>query len=261
MILLEILFLAVVQGITEFLPISSSGHMVVLASLFDHMGIHLEEKLTVNVILHLGSLLAILVFYWRRIWQLLGADRRVVGLLAAASVPAAVVGLMLKKYCEATLENPLTAGLMFLVTAAMLLWTSRHQSGETLCRDLSYSRAFLIGVLQAVAILPGVSRSGSTIVAGLAVGLRRDEAATFSFLMAIPVIAGAGILELKDLFEQGVNSTPATALLLGAIVSFVVGLASLAWLIRWIQQGRLHRFAWWLLLIAPLVIAWQVLGG
>jgi undecaprenyl-diphosphatase len=260
MILLEILFLAVVQGITEFLPISSSGHLIVLASLFDQFGVTIEEKLAVGVVLHMGSLLAIVVFYWRRIWQLLGADRRVIGLLVVGSLPAAVAGLLLKKYCEEYLESPLTAGLMFLVTAAMLLWTGRHQSGETDCRDLSYSRAFLIGLLQAVAILPGISRSGSTIVAGMAVGLKRDEAATFSFLLAIPVMAGAGLLECRDMLEQGMNSTPPFALLLGAFVSFIVGLATIAWLVRWIHQGQFHRFAWWLLLIGPLVVLWQLVG-
>ncbi|MCX7427596.1 MAG: undecaprenyl-diphosphate phosphatase [Planctomycetia bacterium] len=258
MILLEIVFLAIVQGIAEFLPISSSGHLVVLAAIFEQCGIHLEEKLTVNIVLHLGSLAAILVFYRRRVWQLLGADRRVVGLLVVATMPAVVVGLALKIYCEDTLKDPMAAGLMFFVTAAMLLWTGRHQSGQTECRDLSYPRALVIGVFQAIAILPGVSRSGSTIVAGLAVGLKRDEAATFAFLLAIPAIAGAGLLEIKDLVAQGTGGLSAAALLLGALISFVVGLATLAWLIRWIQQGQLHRFAWWLLLIGPLVVVWQL---
>jgi undecaprenyl-diphosphatase len=181
-----------------------------------------------------------------------------VGLLVVASLPAAVVGLALKKFCEDTLENPMTAGLMFFVTAAMLLWTGRHQSGQTEYRDLSYPRALVIGVLQAIAILPGVSRSGSTIVAGLAVGLKRDEAATFSFLMAIPVIAGAGLLDTKDMIEQGTGGLSAAMLLVGVLISFVVGLAALAWLIRWIQQGQFHRFAWWLLLIGPLVVVWQL---
>jgi undecaprenyl-diphosphatase len=258
MVLLELVFLAIVQGITEFLPISSDGHLVVLAAIFEQCGFHLEEKLTVTIVLHLGSLLAILVFYRRRIWQLLGADRRVLGLLVVGTLPAVVVGLLLKRYCEDTLEDPMAAGLGFFVTAAMLLWTGRHQSGQTDCRDLSYPRALLIGVLQAIAILPGVSRSGLTIVAGLGVGLKRDEAATFSFLLAIPAIAGAGLLGTKDMIEQGTGGLSIAMLVFGALISFVVGLAALAWLIRWIQQGQFHRFAWWLLLIGPLVVVWQL---
>jgi undecaprenyl-diphosphatase len=152
----------------------------------------------------------------------------------------------------------MAAGLGFFVTAAMLLWTGRHQSGQTDCRDLSYPRALLIGVLQAIAILPGVSRSGLTIVAGLGVGLKRDEAATFSFLLAIPAIAGAGLLGTKDMIEQGTGGLSIAMLVFGALISSVVGLAALAWLIRWIQQGQFHRFAWWLLLIGPLVVVWQL---
>ena len=258
MVYLEIILLAIVQGITEFLPISSSGHLVVIASIFEELGAELQEKLTVSIVLHLGTLAAIVVFYWRRIWALLGKDRRVISLLIVGSLPAALVGVPLKKYGTDYLESPLLAGFMFLVTGAMLLWVQRCKTGETECRDLGYGRALLIGLFQAFAILPGISRSGSTIVAGLGTGLRRDEAATFSFLLAIPAIGGAGLLEVKDLIEQSSNGTPVLALLVGGLVSFVVGLAALAWLVRWIQKGQLHYFAWWVLVLGPVVIAWQL---
>lgn len=258
MLYLEIVFLAIVQGITEFLPVSSSGHLMVLASVFDQFGEQMHDKVTVNVMLHLGTLAAILVFYWRRILALLGKDRRVIGLLVVATIPAAVVGFPLKYYCDDVLENPLLAGFMFLVTGAMLLWAGRCKPGQTDCRDLSYSRALVIGLFQAFALLPGVSRSGSTIVAGLGSGLKRDEAAAFSFLLAIPAIGGAGLLEIKDLFDQPTNATPVLALIVGGLVSLVVGLIALAWLVRWIQKGRLHYFAWWVLALGPAVIAWQL---
>ncbi|MBN1909253.1 MAG: undecaprenyl-diphosphate phosphatase [Pirellulales bacterium] len=260
MMLLEILFLAVVQGITEFLPVSSSGHLVVLTSLFNQYGHPIPESLTVEIILHLGTLGAVLVFYWRRIWQLLGEDRRVIGLLIVGTLPAAVVGPLLKKYGIDALENPVVAGLMFFVTAGLLLWTRRHQSGEMTCREMTYKQALLIGVFQAFAILPGVSRSGSTIVAGLGVGLRRDEAAAFSFLLAIPAIGGAGLLDILKLMKEPTHAVPIANLVLGAVVSFVVGLAALAWLVRWLQHGRLYYFAWWLLILGPAVLVWQWLG-
>jgi undecaprenyl-diphosphatase len=258
MILLEILFLAVVQGITEFLPISSSGHLVVLAALFDQFGHPMEEKLTVNIVLHLGTLAAILVFFWRRIVALLGEDRRVVGLIVVGSLPAAVVGLVLKKYFDHMLVDPMTAGLMFPVTGIMLLWIARRTPGKIACRELSFGHALLVGLFQAAAILPGISRSGATIVAGLGVGLKREEAAAFSFLLAIPVMAGAGLLEVKDMLEQTVNSTPVGPLVLGALVSFAVGMVSLWWLVRWVQRGQLHWFAYWVLPLGPLVILWQL---
>ena len=259
MIFLEVILLAIAQGITEFLPVSSSGHLVVLAALFERFGVEMDEKLTVNIVLHLGTLLAILVFYRRRIYNLVSEDRRVIGLLAVGTIPAVIVGLTLQKYAKDLLVNPLLAGPMFLVTAAMLIWTRNHQGGEMQCRELSYWRAVVIGIFQAFAILPGVSRSGSTIVAGLVCGLKREEAATFSFLLAIPVIGGAGLLDLKDLLADSPKSVSLWLLALGAAVSFVVGLAALAWLVDWIRHGRLHWFAWWLIPLGLAVTAWRCL--
>lgn len=256
--LLQILILAVVQGIGEFLPISSSGHVVVLAALFDQVGKPLEEKLTVNIVLHLGTLLSILVFYRRRIVALLGRDRRVIGLLAVGTLPAVAVGLTLKLYGEALLENALLAGFMFPLTGVMLLGIARRTPGKLTCRELSYGRALWIGLFQCAAILPGISRSGTTIVAGLASDLKREEAAAFSFLLAVPAIAGAGLLEMISLLRSPPTSEAIGLLALGGGVSFFIGLISLWWLVRWLQQGRLHYFAWWVLGLGPVVVAWQL---
>lgn len=263
MIWLEMLILALVQGIAEFLPISSSGHLVVGQALFDELGHKMDDKLTVSIMLHVGTLLAILVFYWRRIWALLGQDRRLIGLILLGSVPAAVVGIGIEvspfgQAVEEAFNSALLAGMMFPITGIMLLWTARNKGGETICRDLPYGRALLIGLFQALAILPGISRSGATIVAGLASGLRRDEAATFSFLLAIPAIGGAGLIETAKLVTEGGNSTPPSALAMGALLSFAVGLISLCWLVRWLQQGRFHRFAWWVIPLGLIVIVWQL---
>jgi len=261
MLLFEVLILAVVQGITEFLPVSSSGHGAVVASLFDQFGRSMQEgdKLPVNIVLHVGTLAAILVFYWRRLFALFGRDRRLLGLLVTGTIPAAVVGPPIRLLFGESLQSALLAGCMFPLTGAMLLWTARVGPGDVTSRQLSHRAALWIGLFQAFAILPGISRSGATIVAGLACGLKRDEAATFSFLLAIPVIAGAGLMELTGLSGTPSDSISPGLLCLGAAVSFAVGLASLAWLLRWIQKGRLHHFAWWVLLLGPAVIAWKLL--
>jgi len=268
MIWMEVLILAVVQGISEFLPISSSGHVVVGAAVFDQLGYPLKEKLTVNIVLHLGTLLAILVFYRRRIWRLLRRDRRVIALLAVGSIPTAAVGVLVNwtqfgAGLRAALEDAdtiaLLAGFMFPLTGLMLLCTARRPVGQTDCRELGYGHAVLIGIFQALATLPGISRSGATIVAGLGCGLRRDEAATFSFLLAIPTIAGVGLLQVLQLLADSAETTPRGGLALGALVSFAVGLASLWWLVRWLDQGRLHLFAWWVIPLGLVVIAWQLL--
>jgi undecaprenyl-diphosphatase len=259
MIWLEMIVLAIVQGIGEFLPISSKGHVVIGDALFHQVGYDLgEDKLTVNIILHFGTLLTILVFYWRRVWQLLGQDRRVIGLLVVGSLPVAVIGGLLKKPLEAAFENPLYVGLMLPITGALLIWSAGRTAGNTTCRQLSYGRALVIGIAQGFALLPGISRSGTTIVAGLGVGLRRDEAATFSFLLAIPAIAGATLLKARDLLRAPPDATPWPVLALGAAVSFLVGLAALWWLNRWLRQGRLYLFACWVIPLGAAVTVWQL---
>jgi undecaprenyl-diphosphatase len=192
---IQILILAAVQGVTEFLPVSSSGHLVIVESLMN-TNVNITD---VNIFLHAGTLLSILVFYWHRIWKLVAEDSRVIGLLVVGTIPAVIAGLVIKKSFEHVLESPMMAGLMLPITGLMLLWIASREVGKEAYEGLTYKSALLIGLFQAIAILPGISRSGSTIVAGLIVGLRREAAATFSFLLAIPVIAGATVLELKEL--------------------------------------------------------------
>lgn len=261
MTLFEVLFLAIVQGISEFLPISSSGHVVVAAALFDRFDHPIPDKLTLNIVLHVGTLTAIVVFYRRRLLELFGRDRRVIRLLVAGTLPSIVVAPPMRWLFGEALQSELLAGCMFPLTGVMLLWTARVDSGAVTCREMTYRSALWIGMFQALAVVPGISRSGATIVAGLRCGLKREEAATFSFLLAIPVIAGAGLMELIGLLRSPPDSAaPLELLSLGAAASFVVGLAALAWLLRWIQKGRLHQFGWWVLLLGPAVIAWSLLS-
>ncbi len=167
--LIEILLLAVIQGVTEFLPVSSSGHLVIGAALLEAVGGQPPaDLLEVNIFLHLGTLLAILVFFARRVARLLGADRRVIGLLIVGTLPAVCVGLPLKKLAPGVLESPLLAGLMLPCTGGLLIWASRIEPGSLEYPKMGYRAALLTGLFQAVAILPGISRSGSTIAAGLA---------------------------------------------------------------------------------------------
>ena len=238
---IEVTLLAVVQGLTEFLPVSSSGHLVIIEEWLKLPG----SRLTLNVALHFGTLLAVLVVYHRRIAGLLSEHRRLVGPLIVGTLPAAIVGLGVKRYAPAALDHALLAGAMLIATGALLLWSSRRSPGKLDYPDITYRQALLIGLFQALAILPGLSRSGSTIVAGMAVGLRRDAAATFSFLLAIPVISGACVLEFFQPRTSADDFPPPIMLGLGVAVAFVVGLASLWWLLAWLGRGKLHYFAWW----------------
>ena len=251
------MLLAVVQGIAEFLPISSSGHLIVLGNWLATDGQALPDLADVNIVLHLGTLGSIVVFYWQRLLKLLTDDRRVIWLMVIGTLPAVVVGLPLKLIFEHLLESPLVAGLLFPVTGLVLLWTLRLPIGEVDYRHMTWRDALFVGCCQAVAILPGLSRSGTTIAAGLARGLNRSSAATFSFLLAIPAILGAGVLEGIDLLKEDHSlSVPVSQLLIGVAVSFFVGLASIWLLNRWLQSGRIQVFAWYCIGLGVVVVGW-----
>ena len=253
---IQIIILAIVQGIAEFLPISSSGHLNVIQSLISGK---IPETPELTVVLHFGTLLAIVCFYWRRILDLLGSDRRVIPILIVGTIPAAVIGITVKKMFPDLLTNPLVSGIMFPITGGMLLLLNRLREGKDEYPAMGYKTTVLIGLAQAFALLPGISRSGSTIVAGSLLGLKRDQAMTFSFLLAIPAILGATVLECYDIYKAGFKTaTDPTLLLVGTVIAFVVGYGALRWLDGLLKQGKLHLFAWYLIPLGVLVIIWRV---
>lgn len=250
--MLETVILAIVQGIAEFLPISSSGHLVILGAM---MG-ELSESPTLEIVLHAGTLGSILVVYWRRIVDLLFKDRRVIPLMVVGTIPAAVIGLLIKSKAEWLIREPMLAAAMLIVTGGMLIWLGRMKPREGDYQSLSWKHAFLIGCFQAFAILPGISRSGSTILGGRLLGLRNEDSITFSFLLAIPAILGATVLEAKSLLSgEAGNTVDFGELAIGAAIAFVVGILALQWLIGWSRLDRLHWFAWWCLPVGAITMA------
>ncbi len=179
------------------------------------------------------------------------------GLLILATVPAAIVGLTIKWYFKASIESPLLAGAMLPITGLMLLCTPLIKEGKTPYTALSWPRALIVGAVQAVAILPGISRSGSTITAGLGVGLSR-----IGRDVLVPVGHSghprASVLELKDLLHGQTVTTPPEMLVYGAVLSFVIGVVSLWWLIRIVEHGRLFWFALWCIPVGLATVAWQL---
>ena len=278
--LIRTLILAVVQGLTEFLPVSSDGHLVVVSALFESVTGHkLDELLALEIMLHAGTLAAVLVVFRKQAVRLLTSDRRVVGLLIVGTLPAAIFGLTLKKldktYHWGLLESPLAAGLGLIVTGLVLLWGTRprpqtspasgtvpnaEEHGLTY-PELTYGQALVIGCFQAVAVLPGVSRSGLTIASSLAlVGLRRSDAANFSFLLSIPAVGGAVFLQLVEFAREGTGSQlPWGDLAMGAVVSMLVGLAALRWLLLMLRGGKFRYFAYYCIPLGIAVTAWQLL--
>ncbi len=277
-------FLGVLQGATEFLPVSSSGHLVIVPELLGWP----PAGLTFDVVVHLATAIAV-VFALRNDWlnMLQGAwrglrggsplkdpDARALALLMLASLPAAAVGLFLEPYVESFLvDSSLMAArisaAMLLVTGTILVASEavarrrRVEDGPssetvTLADRLSFRIAILIGCAQAIAIIPGISRSGATIAAGLALGLPRDESARFSFLLATPIILGAGALRLFDLIGGGGADAPGPlGLLVGAAAAGIVGFGSIGWLMRTLRSRSLLGFAiytWAFGLIALLLL-------
>src|SRR5262245_42068594 len=257
----QILVLAVVQGVTEFLPISSDGHLALIKPLLFRG--QAPESMDLTIALHMGTLGSILVFYHRRLLRLLSEDRRVIPLLILGTIPVVLLVLISKKLLgddfEAKLESPLLAGLMLPVSGMALLWSLYKRPGQIEYRDLPLFKSFLIGVAQALAILPGLSRSGSTIAAGLGLGMTRSAAASYSFLLAVPALCGAGVYKtLSMLKDREPLSTSVSYLLIGAVVSFAVGLVALRFLDALLQRGQLHWFGWYCIVLGVVVVIWQL---
>jgi undecaprenyl-diphosphatase len=261
----QAVLLGLVQGLTEFLPVSSSGHLALAQA---YLGIE-GSSIAVAVLLHAGTLLAISLVFRAGVLRLVrggldllrhplagpagwSADAVLAAKIVCATVPGAVVGLALESRVEAAFGDPrLVAGLL-LGTAAILLFSRIRRPGGS---DVGWRHAWLIGLAQAVAILPGISRSGTTITVALLLGIARPAAAEFSFLAAIPLILGSLVLNLPEL-ERNAAGGETVALVLGFLTSFVVGWAALVWLIRLVRRGQLHWFAIYCAAVALVVFLW-----
>lgn len=248
--------LGIVQGIAEFLPVSSSGHVILFSSIMQSATgktVSPDASLQMNVALHLGTLLSILVVYRKDLVKIL-SQPRAMAMIVLATIPIVIVGFTLKDWIEANLQSTLVAGCGLIVTAIMLFTGQKLESNKHDGHDISPTMAIVVGVFQAIAIVPGISRSGSTISSGMALGMKRETAAQFSFFIAIPAIAGAVILTMKDVVEGNATGQNVLPLLVGAGVSFLVGWASLKLLLRMITQRRLHLFAGYCFVIGLVAI-------
>jgi undecaprenyl-diphosphatase len=262
--------LGIVQGLTEFLPVSSSGHLILVPWLLDWP----EHSLTFDVALHMGTLAALVLFFWRDWLQLLGAwlpghfgaegsalDRRLGIGIVVGSIPAAVVGALFDDVIESGVRSPTLVAVVMLAFSVVILAADRMARQTRGIEAVTVPRALAIGVAQMLALLPGVSRSGSTISAGLALGLTREAAARYAFLLATPITAGAGLLKLKDLLETGVGADEASAFAVGIALSFAVGLAAIRFLLTYVRRASLLVFVVYRVVLALVVLALTALRG
>jgi len=262
MSIFQAIILGIVQGITEFLPVSSSGHLVLLHTLF---GIE-EGAFTFDIIVHIGSLVAIVVFFWRDIWGLIKKPlSRLTGLLIIATIPAVVVGFLIRGVIDSYFRSGIWLAAAFTLTGFLLVVADNvGKNNIKQEKDMRWFDALFIGFCQAVAIAPGISRSGATITGGLTCGLNRETTVKFSFFMAIIAIAGAGVLEGMEFVQDGGSGAEAIgagALIVGFFTSMIVGYFCIKLLLKLIESCKLRYFSFYLWVLAALIfVDWMWLN-
>ncbi|HHV62304.1 MAG TPA: undecaprenyl-diphosphate phosphatase [Firmicutes bacterium] len=291
MSIVKALVLGIIQGLTEFLPVSSSGHLVLARGI-----LHTQEALlTFDTMVHVGTLLAVVAVFWNDIIEVFRAaigivapgspgyggygngghgtrgrdrkdsavdtggrgaevNRRLFWLIVVGTIPAGVMGITLEDVFKRLFESPASVAV-FLILTGVLLWLAEKLKTEDIpIARFSLLRGFLVGVAQGCAIAPGLSRSGSTISTGLLLGLPRDEAARYSFLLSIPVILGAAVLQLKEVFSAGLGGL-ALPLIIGVMASAISGYLAIRLLLAVVRRGRLTVFSYYCWAVGLIVLA------
>jgi undecaprenyl-diphosphatase len=262
--LLEILILAIIQGVTEWLPISSSGHLVVVQ---EYLGLGLPVLF--DVVLHLGSLVVVLAVFWKDVVRVLEAVVRLdfksqdgkMGLyIILGSTATAAVGFVFRDVFESFFHNLYAVGVAFIATGCFYSLLYAHRRSDEKSEPMNAVDAVAIGVVQGIALIPGVSRSGSTITTGLLLKVKKEVAFRFSFLLFIPAVIGATLLSVIDSDGIFAVAVGPVSLLVGLVVTVLVGFFSLRLLLRIVVKGRLYLFAFYCWAIGSVVLLAQVLG-
>lgn len=274
----QAIILAIVQGVTEFLPISSSGHLVLSSWIFKWP----DQGLVFDAAVHLGTLAAVII-YFRRTWITLARGvfnggavflmedgetsasvpaRRLLALIVIATIPVAALGLVLQSSLESSLRKPETVAISLLATAGLLTLAEVFGARTKRLADATWRDTTLAGLFQAVAVIPGVSRAGSTMAGGMLGNLSRGAAARLSFLLAVPAIGGSGVFLLIDVISaEGVSGRPWGLIMLGAAISFGTGYLAIAWLMRVLRTRSFRPFIVYVALLGTAVLIARALGA
>ena len=255
--MLEALVLGIVQGITEFFPISSTAHLVIFPWVFKWKG--LVNSLSFDVALHAGTLGSLVICFRRELVAMLGKKRRLLLLIAIGSIPAGIAGLTFHDQISGSLRSPKVIAAMLVIFGIVMYLSERAKKRKKMDK-ISIGDAILIGLAQSVALVPGVSRSGVTIAAGLMRGVKREEAARFSFLLSMPAVFGATLLEGRKLLKSGAN-TEWAVLALGFTVSMVVGVVAIKFLLKYLKSHNMNAFVIYRFVLAGVIGGWIWLGG
>jgi len=241
---LQAIILAIIEGITEFLPVSSTGHMIIASSFF---GIaHDDFTKLFTIVIQLGAILSVVVLYFKRFFQTLDFYFK----LLVAFIPAVVLGLLLSDFIDGLLENPVTVAISLLIGGIILLkvdeWFNNPKTAET-SQEITYLQAFKIGLFQCIAMIPGVSRSGASIVGGMSQKLSRTTAAEFSFFLAVPTMLGATVKKCYDYYKDGfeLSHDQVNMLIIGNIVAFIVALLAIKTFIGFLTKNGFKVFGYY----------------
>ena len=249
----KVIMLGIIQGITEFLPISSSGHLVIFQYLF---GIN-TDQLTLSVFLHFGTIIPVIIIYWEDVKGIImfkKEQRRLSWLVLVGIIPTAIIGFLFEDYIEGFFSSIQIVGYMLLVTGLLIYLTEHISNVKFKLSEMKEHNAIIVGIAQGLAVIPGISRSGSTIVSSLLQGLDRESAAKFSFLVSVPVIFGVGLLELKDVLTVGLVKLGWLDLIIGFIVSAISGYFAIKYLLHILKKGSLVVFSYYCWTVGIIVI-------
>jgi len=249
--MLEAIILGIVQGITEFLPVSSTAHLILCPWFFNWSGE--VDTLTFDIALHAGTLFALILCFWRDWIEIISKKRRLLGLIILASIPAGTAGFFLNDIAENDLREPLIISIMLIAVGFLMLIAEKVNKYKNM-EKTGLKDAIIIGIAQAIAIIPGVSRSGITISAGLFRGFERETAARFSFLLSTPIIAGATILHIREAFTGPVNYD-FKVFSIGIITSCVTGFIAINFLLNFLKKYPLNLFVYYRFLLSAIIIA------
>ena len=257
LLLLEHIFLGVVQGLTEFLPISSTGHLVLFRKLFGLQDI----GLLFDTMLHFGTLIAVVIVFWPQIrFVLTNPFSKLTKLLVVGTIPTAVIGLTFEDFFEEISQTGVTIGWEFLVTGAILWGVESMRRGHRKFDEISYTDALIIGTLQGAAILPAISRSGLTIAGALMRGIERADAARFSFLLSLPAILGACLLQTVKLVKAPIETSLLAPMLVGTICAGIAGYVAIRWMMKIISSGSMKGFAIYVWILGLVILGLQFSG-
>lgn len=254
--IIQSIILGLVQGLTEFLPVSSSGHLIVFKKLF---GIDQEQfGLTFDIALHFATLIAVFIVFWPDILAILKKPlQKLTGLLIVATIPAVLVGLFLDDYIERISQSGGFLGIAFLVTAALLYFSQKAKKRAKMIETMSYTDAAIIGVTQGIAVMPGISRSGSTTSAGLFLGMEKEDSLRFAFLMSIPVILGSAVMGVKDIVSEP-EMIAWGPIIAGMIAAGVSGYFAVRFMLNFFKKRSLNVFAVYTAILGILILADQL---